>query len=107
MAAFQEVLKVKSLLVQKPYLRTNYFENRIEEDIDMKNHFRIRNLKDPINVREAVSIYYFDCLFNDRGTTKNTANVDFKDKNLDNIRFIKNNSMPAVGDDLTSEYYVD
>ena len=27
-----------SLFVQKPYLRTNYIENNIEEDLDLKNH---------------------------------------------------------------------
>ena len=26
-----------SLFVQKPYLRTNYIESNIEEDIDLKN----------------------------------------------------------------------
>ena len=26
-----------SLFVQKPYLRKNYFETNIEEDIDLKN----------------------------------------------------------------------
>ena len=26
-----------SLFVQKPYLRTNYIESEIEEDIDLKN----------------------------------------------------------------------
>ena len=26
-----------SLFVQKPYLKTNYLESNIEEDIDMKN----------------------------------------------------------------------
>ena len=32
-----------SLIVQKPYLRTNYIEANIEEDIDLKNQFRIEN----------------------------------------------------------------
>ena len=31
-----------SLFVQKPYLRTNYIESNIEEDIDMKNQYRIK-----------------------------------------------------------------
>ena len=31
-----------SLFVQKPYLRTNYIEANIEEDIDLKSHFRIK-----------------------------------------------------------------
>ena len=33
-----------SLFVQKPYLRTNYIEANIEEDIDLKNQYRIKNL---------------------------------------------------------------
>ena len=32
-----------SLFVQKPYLRTNYIESNVEEDIDLKNQFRIEN----------------------------------------------------------------
>ena len=30
-----------SLFVQKAYLRTNYIESNIEEDIDLKNQYRI------------------------------------------------------------------
>ena len=44
-----------SLFVQKPYVRTNYIESNIEEDIDMKNQFRIKNVPDPISIREAAS----------------------------------------------------
>ena len=40
-----------SLFVQKPYPRTNYIESNIEEDIDSKNQYRIKNLPDP---REAL-----------------------------------------------------
>ena len=40
-----------SLFVQKPYLRTNYIEANIEEDIDLKNQFRIKNVSDPISIR--------------------------------------------------------
>ena len=31
-----------SLFVQKPYLRTNYIEANIEEDIDLKNHLELK-----------------------------------------------------------------
>ena len=41
-----------SLFVQKPYLRSNYIESSIEEDIDLKNQYRIKNLTDPISIRE-------------------------------------------------------
>ena len=41
-----------SLSVQKPYLRTNYIEANIEEDLDLKNQFRIKNSPNPISIRE-------------------------------------------------------
>ena len=31
-----------SLFVEKPYLRTNYIESNIEEDIDLKDQYRIK-----------------------------------------------------------------
>ena len=48
-----------------------------------------------------------DKKFDDPSIIKNTAHVDFNDKNLDNVRFVKVNSMPAVGVHLTTKYYVD
>ena len=44
-----------SLIVQKPYLRHNYIEANIEEDIDLKNQYRIKNLPDPVSIRDGVS----------------------------------------------------
>ena len=38
---------------------------------------------------------------------KDTAHVDFNDKNLDNFRFIKMNSVPAVSQHLTHKHHVD
>ena len=40
-----------SLLVQKPYLRTNYVESKTEEDIDLKNQYRNKNIPHPISIR--------------------------------------------------------
>ena len=40
-----------SLFVQKPYLRTNYIGSNIEEDIDLKIQYRIKNMPDPISIR--------------------------------------------------------
>ena len=59
-----------SIFVQKPYLRTNFIESFIEEDIDLKNHFRIKMLPDPLSIREAASKIYVDNLFNDRRKLK-------------------------------------
>ena len=59
-----------SLFVQKPYLRTNYIESSIEKDIDLKSQYRIKNLPDPISIREAASKNYVDNLFNDSSVLK-------------------------------------
>ena len=32
--------------------------------------------------------------------------VDFSDKNIENVQFVKINSIPAVGEHLTAKYYV-
>ena len=42
-----------SLFVQKFYLRYNYIEPNIENDIDLKNQYRIKKLPDPVSIREA------------------------------------------------------
>ena len=80
-----------SLFVQKPYLRTNYIESNIEEDIDLKNQFRIRNLPDPISIREAGSKKYVDNLFSDPSIVKNNAHIDLNDRNITNARFMQVN----------------
>ena len=96
-----------SLFVQKPFLRAIYIEANIAEDIDLKHQYRIKNLPDPISIREAASKNYVDNNFNDPSIIKNTAHVDFNHRNLDNVRFVKVNSMPAVGEHLTAKYYFD
>ena len=88
-----------SLFVQKPYLRTNYIEANIEEDIDLKNQYRIKNLPNPISITEAASKNYVDNIF------KN--DIDFNDVKLENIKFVKVNYSPAIGQHLTPKIYVD
>ena len=90
-----------SLFVQKPYLRTNYIEANIGEDIDLKNQNRIKNLPDPISIRKAALKNYVDNEFNDPSIIKNTNQVDFDDKNLNNVHFIKANSIPTLEEQLT------
>ena len=65
-----------SLFVQKPYLTTNYIEANIEEDIDLKHQFRIKNLPGPISIRELTSKNYVDNLFNDPCIIQNNAHFD-------------------------------
>ena len=95
-----------SLFVQKPYLRTNYIESNIEEDIDLKNQYRIKYLPDPISIREAASKNYVDNLFNDPSIIKNNAHIDLNDRNITNARFIQVNQLPQIDSHLTAKLYV-
>ena len=96
-----------SLFVQKPYLITNYIKSKIEEDIDLKNQYRIKNLPDPVSIKEAASKNYVDNFFNDPSIIRNDTHVNFNDKKLDDVRFVKVNSLPAVREHLTPKFYVD
>ena len=88
-----------SLFVQKPFLSSNYIESNVEENIDMKNQYRITNLPDPLSVREACSKNYVDQKFRN--------DIDFNDVKLENIKFVKVNYQPDVNEHLTPKVYVD
>ena len=96
-----------NLFVQKPYLRTNFIEANIEEDIDLKNQYRIKNLPDPTNLQDACSRNYVDNLFNDSSIIKNSAHIDLNDKNITNARFIQVNQLPQIDSHLTAKLYND
>ena len=49
-----------SQFVQKSYLRTNYIESNIDENIDLKNQYRLINLPNPINNKDAINKIYID-----------------------------------------------
>ena len=93
-----------SLFVQKPYLRHNYIESNIEEDIDLKSQYRIKNLPDPISIRKACSKNYVHKFFNDPSILKNTAHNDLNDRNITNARFIQVNQWPQIESQLTPKY---
>ena len=96
-----------SLFVQKPYLRANYIESIIEEDIVLKNQLRIKHLPDPINIREAASKIYVDNLFNDPSIVKNNANIDLNDRKFTKARVFQVHQLPQSDSQLTANLYVD
>ena len=96
-----------SLFVQKPYFRTNYLERNIQEDIDLKNQNRIKNLPDRISLHDACSKNYVDNLFNDPSIIKNNAHIDLNDRNKTNARFIQVNQLPQIDSHITAKLYVD
>ena len=64
-----------SLFVQKTYLRTNSIEANIEEDIDLKNQYKIKNLPNPTERNDACNRNYVDIKFNDSSIIKNNAHI--------------------------------
>ena len=96
-----------SLIVQRPYVRTNFIESNVEEDIDSKSQFRIKNLPAPISIRERASKHYVDHKFNDPTIIRNTDHVNFNGKDFDNVHSIKVNSFPTIEEHLTPKIYVD
>ena len=96
-----------SLFVRKPYLRTNYKESNTEEDIDLKNQNRIKNLPDPISIGEAASKNYVDNLFNDPSIIKNNKDNDFGNYSLTNINSITMNKQAENDNEVISKAYVD
>ena len=83
-------------------------------DLDEKLRFDERGTILPISTLTSLKSlidlstkYYVDYKFDDPGIIKNTSHVDFKDKSLDNVRFVKINSLPAIRERLTPKYYVD
>ena len=82
-------------------------ESKIEEDIDFKNQYRIKNLPDPISIREAASKNFVDNKFSDPSIIKNTEHVDLNGRNITNGRFIQVNQLPQIDSHLTAKLYVD
>ena len=96
-----------SLFVHKLSLRTNYIESNIEEDIDLKNQFRIKKLPDPISLQEAASRKYVDNKLNDPSIIRNSAHSDLNERNITNARFIQVNQLPQIDSHLKAKLYVD
>ena len=96
-----------SLFVQKAYLRTNYIDSKIEENINMKNKFKTKNLPCPEENSDAFCKSYVDSLFNDSSLLKNTEHIDLNDRNITNARFVQVNQLPQIDSHLTAKLYVD
>ena len=61
----------------------------MEEDINMKNQFQIKNLQCPVENEEVVCISYVDNKIIDPSILRNNAHVNSKDKNLDKFVLLK------------------
>ena len=95
-----------SSFVQNPDLRTNFLEKKFAKDIDMKIQFKNIFLHNPFDSQDVVEKSYVHDMENNHIVTGNTKPVEFNDKNVDNVRFDKLNSPPAVREQLTPKLYV-
>ena len=96
-----------SLFVQKPYLRTNYIESNIEENIDLKNQHRIKNLPGPVSIREAASNNYVDSAIDQPSLVRNNQDNDFNNNNLTNIKIITLNTQAIDDNQVITKAFVD
>ena len=95
------------LFVQKPYLRSNYIKSNIDEDINLKNQYRIKNLPDPISIKEAASKHYVDNTIDEESLDRNNRDNDFGNYNLTNINSIILNKQPENDNEVVPKAYVD
>ena len=86
---------------------SKYIESNIEEDIDLKNQYRIKNLPDSISIREAASKNYVDIFFDDPSIVKNTEHIDLNDGNITNARCFQVIQLPQIDSHLTAKLCVD
>ena len=88
-----------SLFVKKPYLRSNYIETDMEENLDFKNQYQIKNLPNPTEICDACNKNYVDNIF------KN--DIDFNDVKLVNINTITLNKQAQNDNEVITKAYVD
>ena len=96
-----------SLFVQKPYLRSNYIEANIEEDIDLRYKYKSKNLPDPVSIGEAASKNYVDNSINELSLVRNNRDNDFANYNLTNINSITLNKQAENDNQVITKAYVD
>ena len=84
-----------------------FLENNIERDVHLKNQYRIKNLPDPISIKDACSKNYVDILFKDLSIMKNSKDIELNDKSITNVKFMEVNHLPEIGYQLPPKLYVD
>ena len=101
----RKVLKlIHPCFYEEPCLRTKYIESNIEEGINEKNQIRVKN--SPVESTDAVCQSFVDSGLKHPSILGNIALVEFNDKYLDDVRFVKVSNMPVVEEHITAKYYV-
>ena len=102
--------------VTKSYVRANYNESSMEEDIDMKNQFKIKNLPNPSNLQDPTTKYYVDSKTNNfvpiseldnNSIVRNNKNNNFNGNTITGLESIYVNRDPQYDLELTTKQYTD
>ena len=72
-------------------MRTKYIESNIEEDIDMKNQYKIKQLPNSMDPQDSSTKSYIENYSTKLG---NIAHIDLNDNNSANTSFIQVNEYP-------------
>ena len=96
-----------SLFVKKPYLRTNYIESNIEEDIDLKNQYKIKNLINATNLQDACNKKYVDNIINESSLLRLDPNETLDLNNQDSILFNSSKTSPITILEIPTKAYID
>ena len=96
--------------VTKSYVRANYIESEMEEDIDMKQKFKIINLTEPTNLTDAANKGYIDNKINEstllRIPTYEPLTNDYVSlKNTSSNKVIELATTNYVKDDISVKNY--
>ena len=80
-----------SRFVQKSYLKSNYIESDIDHDINLKNQYRIINLQNPINNKDAINKIYIDTKIADmiKRNIQNDEYISFLDNDNFEYKLVK------------------
>ena len=96
-----------SLFVKKPYLRSNYIESNIEEDIDLKNQYKIKNLIDPLNLHDACNKNYIDNTINESSLLRLDSKETLDLNNQDSILLNSTKTSPVTIIEIPTKAYID
>ena len=75
---------IKTSDVTKSYIRDNYIESEMEENINMKNKYYIKNLPNPIDLDDGINKRYADSKYlkitdyDNESIVRNNTHTNFK-----------------------------
>ena len=102
-----------SNFVKKSYPKTNYIETNMEEDIDMKNQFYIKNLPNPINSNDCMNKIYADTNYlkisnyDNNSIVRIDKNMNFNSTTFTGFDSIYVNRDPIYDTELATKQYTD